>query len=245
MSPSWCFRPSSDCVTSWGQGLARGRQLQVPTPPPAVHCFPLSFAIPALVYLVLGILLLSLWVKLGESLRFAQRSLHCPGGTSVWKRLLRLFPKACRGFRASVAAVLVGASPVLLPYRPVKKITVERSYYREAVKHKSQKWWWPHSTSAILKAIEETWLCLVTFLDLLFKWSIVFKCRKSTFSEDLFFFFPPWKPVQFHKRKWENDRSHVRMFPIRSLPFYICLLSSMDSNLNITYLEKLSVAEGQ
>lgn len=71
-----------------------------------------------------------------------------PEARSVWKRLLRLFPAACRSFRASVTAVLRRCPQFLLPYSPVK-ITVERGYHREAVKHKSQKWWWPHSTSAI------------------------------------------------------------------------------------------------
>lgn len=181
------------CHFMWGQGLARGRQLQVPTPPPAVHCFPLSLRNPRLGVPRPGILLLSLWVKLGESLRFAQRSLRCPRGMQCLKEIALPFSNSMPRLQSICGRHPQAFSPVLLPYRPVKKITVERSYHREVVKHKSQKWWWPHSTSAILKAIEETWLCLVTFLDLLFKWSIVFKCQKSTFSEDPFFH-SPWKP---------------------------------------------------
>lgn len=127
------------CHFMWGQGLARGRQLQVPTPPPAVHCFPLSLRNPCLGVPRPGILLLSLWVKLGESLRFAQRSLHCPGGTQCLKEIASPFSKSMPRLQSICGCRPQAFSPVLLPYRPVKKITVERSYHREAVKHKSQK----------------------------------------------------------------------------------------------------------
>ena len=69
------------CHFMWARGAGSRPTAPGSAPSPlAVHRFPLSLRDPCLGVPRPGILLLSLWVKLGESLRFAQRSLHAPGG---------------------------------------------------------------------------------------------------------------------------------------------------------------------
>lgn len=132
-------------------GWLVGRQLQVPpTPPPHQLCTASTIPSHSPPWCTSSWDLAAKPVGQtgGNLLGLPRGASILPEARSVWNRLLRLFPTACRGFRASVTAVLRRCPQFLLPYSLVK-ITVEHGYHREAVKHKFQKWWWPHSTSAI------------------------------------------------------------------------------------------------
>ena len=89
------------CHFMWARGAGSRPTAPGSAPSPlAVHRFPLSLRDPCLGVPRPGILLLSLWVKLGESLRFAQRSLHSPGGTQCLKEAASPFSNSTPRLRS-------------------------------------------------------------------------------------------------------------------------------------------------
>lgn len=70
----------------------------------------------------------------------------------------------------------------------------------------------------------------------------IFKCGKVHFVRTSFFIL---SGTLLNLAKGREKKSHVRMFPMECLPFISPFLLRIDPNLNITCLEKLSVAQGQ